>query len=334
MRRRKTGKNEIPAESTGSLPDYSGRRLILLGPQPQYQSLRKALERLQPDGPVAVITAGWQEEETDARQLDPLMEALPDDSFNLNLFHRTEDLFAADSELIEMLRERQDELRLLRDVYRIRLEQTLEAARRVLKRPDSRIDLQPERESAIETVRLLDRQYFGRTREICNRWESRLDTSTRGEVKRHRREIHDLLDGASAIVISGGHAAIILNRLRIFGILESHQHLPIVAWSGGTMALADQIVFFHDSPPQGRGDAEVLRAGMSLFDQYLPLPDARHRLRLDDPVRVGLFSRRFETYQCVVFDEDTLLDREGGQWWASPEARSLTGEGQLAQVTT
>lgn len=316
------------------MSDFSNRRLILLGPQPAYQSLRSAIERLKISDPVAIITAGWQEVESDERQTAPLQEALPAGSFNLNLFQRTEDLFGTDPELIEKLRERQDELRLLRDVYRIRLEQTLEAARRVLKQPETNIDFKPERESAIETVRQLDREYFGRTGEICDRWESVLDTPARAEVIRHRQEIQQMLDGASAIVISGGHAAIILNRLRIFGILETHQHLPIVAWSGGTMALADQIVFFHDSPPQGRGDAEVLRAGMSLFDRFLPLPDARHRLRLDDPLRVGLFSRRFDDYQCVVFDDQTIMDRNQGKWWVSSDSQRLTQDGQLVQVTT
>ncbi len=316
------------------MQDLSSRRLILLGPQPGYHSLREAMRRLDVHDPVAVITAGWEEDESDSRKWNPLHQALPAHSFNLNLFQRSEQLFEADPELIAMLRDRQDELRLLRDAYRIRLELSLEAARRIMRLPDTRIDLQSERESAIDAVRLLDRQYLGRTTEICDKWEALLNTPMRGEVIRHRDEIRQSLDGAAALVISGGHAAIILNRLRIFGILETHGHLPIVAWSGGTMALADQIVFFHDSPPQGRGDAEVLRAGMSMVGQYLPLPDARHRLHLDDPVRVGLFARRFDAWQCVVFDEQTLMDRDSGQWRLSPDTRRLTADGHLAEVTT
>ena len=88
--------------------------------------------------------------------------------------------------------------------------------------------------------------------------------------------------------------------------------LPIIAWSGGAMAFADQIVFFHDSPPQGPGDAEVLRAGMGLFHDVLPLPDANTRLNLDDRARVELFARRFDRCHCVIFDERTILERKHG----------------------
>lgn len=315
------------------MSETTQRRLILLGPQPEYAGLRQAVARLQIAGPVALITAGWQSEELDEARLQPLRQALPADSVNLELFRRSEDLFEADPGLIDMLRRRQDELRILRDVYRLRLEQTVETATRILGRHDDILDLGPEQESAIESIRLLDRQYHARTREICDQWESRLNTAARPEVVRHRNEINQLLAGTSAIAVSGGHAAIILNRLRIFGILETDSRLPLIAWSGGAMALSGQVVLFHDSPPQGRGGAEVLRAGMGAFDRYLPLPDARHRLLLDDPVRVSLFARRFDGFQCVVFDESTLLDRDRGAWSVSPAAERLSTSGQLTGVT-
>lgn len=314
-------------------PDVDQRRLLLLGPQPEYSSLRRALERLKMTAPVALVTAGWEEDEPDPRLLAPLLDSVPSGSFNLNLFQRSEELFAADPELIQMLRDRQDELRLLRDVYRVRLEHALEAVRRIEVDHEQRIDLTAERESAIEMVRLLDRQYFLRTCQVCDAWDERLQTPSRQEVVRHRGELRTLLDGSAAIVISGGHAAIILNRLRIFGILEMNEKLPVVAWSGGAMALSEQIVFFHDSPPQGRGDAEVLRAGMGLFHEFLPLPDARSRLRLDDAPRVGMFSRRFDAWQCVVMDEQTIMDRRQGEWWVSHDTRRLDHDGSLVPVT-
>jgi hypothetical protein len=305
------------------------RRLLLLGPQPHYRSLREAVRRLELDGPAAVITAGWEEDELEPRLTGPLMEALPEGSFNLELFRRSEELFAADPELIAMLRDRQDELRLLRDAYRIRLELALDAVLKLEQTGDSRVDLSAERESAMEMVRLLDRQYFLRTCQICDGWEERLQTPSRPEVVRHRAEIRDRMGEATAIVASGGHAAIILNRLRIFGITEMEPELPVIAWSGAAMALAEQIVFFHDHLPQGRGEAEVLRAGIGVYHEWLPLPDARNRLRLDDAGNVSRFARRFDAWQCIVLDEQTMLDRNAGQWNVSGDAMRLDASGQL-----
>lgn len=305
------------------------RRLVLLGPQPEYRSLQQAVQRVGEKGSLAVITAGWQEDEGQDSELDT---QLSNQLVDLKLFERSDELFKKDPELIQLLRDRQDELRHLRDAYRIRLDYALTAARRMIVRDDPLIELEPETESAIEMVRQLDRQYFLRTSQICDEYEQRMQVPERPLVVEHRQEISKLLDKASGILISGGHSAIILNRLRLFGILETHLDLPIIAWSGGAMALADQIVFFHDSPPQGPGNAEVLRAGMGVYDQFLPLPDARTRLKLDDACRVELFSRRFNYYQCVILDEQSILDRTDENWWISPETEVLTAEGALAKA--
>ncbi len=305
------------------------RRLILLGPQPNYETLKQAIDRLNVDGAVALITAGWEEDEDQDRAVH---DALPVHAINLNLFARSERLFAEDQVLIQRLQNRQDELRCLRDVYRTRLESGLHAARTLLRRNgDQPIDLEPERESTIDQLRQIDRQYFVRTSQICDRFEQELQTAQRHSVGAHRHELAHQLNEVQAVIISGGHAAIILNRLRIFGILDLVPDLPIIAWSGGAMALADQIVFFHDSPPQGPGNPEVLRAGMGVFQQILPLPDARHRLNLSDRTRVALFARRFETYACMVFDEQTLLDRENGQWSNVSSSVQLSADGSLRE---
>ena len=288
------------------------RRLILLGPQSKYASLKLAIDRIGCDGPVALITAGWEDDEPID---DQVRNALPSASVNLRLFQRSEQLFNDDAELIQLLRSRQDELRVLRDGYLLRLDRILDAARKILMMNSQGIfDFRPECELTIDQLRQLDRQYFVRTSQVCDQYEQRLDTNNRPQVIKHREEIRDMLDQCGGVVISGGHAAIILNRLRIFGVLEMAATQPIVAWSAGAMALADQIVLFHDSPPQGRGNPEVLRAGMGLFHEFLPLPNARRRLKLRDKDRVSLFSRRFDRYKCVELNHRTILDRTDGNW--------------------
>ena len=302
------------------------RRLLLLGPQPQYATLRRALERLGATAPVAVTTAGWQDAEGEDAEL---LRNLPSGSFNLRLFERSEQLFRDDPELIQMLRQRQDELRYLRDVYRKRLECLRQALVETMQYDARGFDLRPERQSAFEQIQHLDRQYFLRTCQVCDQYEQRLDMSRRPEVVRHRREIGEALQHAVALVISGGHAGIILNRLKIFDLLEHRPDLPVVAWSAGAMALSEEVVFFHDSPPQGPGNPEIMRAGVSEYVRILALPDARHRLKLDDPFRVQLFARRFAEFQCVIFDEQTLLDRIDGRWETEGVVQRLGADGQL-----
>ena len=287
------------------------RHLILLGPQPEYASLKLALGRLKLGGPVALNTSGWETEENEDSRFK---EAVSGESINLQLFTRTEKLFAGDAELIQTLQARQDELRHLRRAYNDRLDHQLKAARQIIRRKENLINLDAERESAIEMIRQLDRQYLIRTSQIIDRYEEQMQIANRPLVQKHREEIAQILDQVSAIVISGGHVAIILNRLKLFGILEMRPELPVIAWSGGTMALADQVVFFHDSPPQGAGNPEVLRAGLGLFHDLLPLPHGRSRLNLQDAARVELFARRFDRYRCIILDQQTILERKDGDW--------------------
>ncbi|HMO13749.1 MAG TPA: hypothetical protein PKD64_08135 [Pirellulaceae bacterium] len=309
----------------------SERRIILLGPQPRYESLNLAIERLQIKGPVALITAGWEEDEPEDGDLK---SSLSVPAVNLRLFARTEQLFTFDRELIQQLQNRQDELRHLRDAYRIRLKHALASARDMFSRQDPLIDLDPERESAIEMVRILDRQYFLRTSQVVHDYEKKLQIASRPLVIKHRREVQKLLHNVEAILISGGHAAIILNRLRFFNVCQVKRRLPIIAWSGGAMALAEQIVFFHDHPPQGSGNPEVLRAGLGMVDRILPLPDARARLDLNNPIGVTLFARRFDRFNCVVLDERSILDRMAGHWWFSEGTEKLDQAGRLAGLNT
>ena len=309
--------------------DSSMRRLILLGPQPRYQSLIAALDRLQIDGPIGLITAGWQEDELDCEEIE---SAISRPLINAQLFHRSERLFTEDPELINRLRERQDQLRQLRDVYRLRLEPLLATARELFRR-NFEIDVQREQDQVLQQLRDLDQLHYLRTDEVCDRYDARLNLSTRESVLAQRQEVVNALRDTKALVISGGHAGIILNRLKIFGLLELFPQLPVIAWSAGAMALADRIVFFHDFPPHGPGNPEILRAGMALFQDRVLLPNASKRLQLDDRTRVSLFARRFWPRKCILMDEQTLLDRNRGKWEVVTDAKRLSASGDLEKVT-
>jgi hypothetical protein len=298
---------------------HQDRNLILLGPQPNYESLRAVLGRIPRTGPVALITAGWETDEQDDHEI---RQAVGGEIINLKLFARTEQLFQDDPELIQQLQHRQDELRLVRDVYNERLTHQTNATRWLFHHHPPNIDLHEERESAIAMMRVLDQQHFGHASRIIDRYEDQLQTQSRRLVVAHRRELAEILSRCGLLLISGGHVAIIINRLSIFGILELTPNIPVIAWSGGAMALAERVVVFHDSLPQSLKDAEVLRPGMGVFDKVLPLPDGRARLDLSDRIRVEMFARRFIQYQSVIFDERTMLQRHQGQWRDYTEGRA------------
>jgi hypothetical protein len=298
---------------------HQDRNLILLGPQPAYASLKAVLHKIPYSGPVALITAGW---ETDEQEDYEIRQAIDCEVINLKLFARTEKLFEDDPELIQQLQHRQDELRLVRDVYNERLMHQTNATRWLFHHHAPEIDLNEERESAIAMMRLLDNQHFGHASRIIDRYEVRLQTHARHLVAEHRRELAEILGRCGLLLIAGGHVAIIINRLSIFGILELTPQIPIIAWSGGAMALAERVVVFHDSLPQSLKDAEVLRPGMGVFDRVLPLPDARNRLETTNRIRVEMFARRFLQYQSVIFDEHTMLQRNQGKWRDYTEGRA------------
>lgn len=308
--------------------DPQQRNVILLGPQPEFHSLKQVLSRLPFQPPVGLITAGWETEEGQDHEIHTVVGA---PTINLNLFARTEQLFRDDPELIGQLQARQDELRHLRDVYNDRLRHLCKAARQLFGRKEPLIDLTDEKESAVGMIRQLDQQHFEHSEKIIERYESILQTPFRPRVQEHREELRHLLEKCGLLLLAGGHVAIILNRLRIFGILEMLPPVPLIAWSGGAMALSDRIVFFHDSLPQGLNDAEVLRPGGGLFQQLLPFPDAWNRLDLRDRVRVELLARRFQGFQSVIFDEKTILQRHENRWQDYTEggARRLGEQGEI-----
>ncbi len=311
------------------MPVRSHRHLILLGPQTgNWGNLDAVLREADIAGPLALISAGWEESESDD---DDLRGHLTGDVINLRLFHRAEQLFENDPEMFELLRQRQDRLRELRDVYRRRLDDSLRSARWILEKFQSQPWIEPECQSAIGAVRQLDNEYALRTQQICDEYDQLMNIARRPLVVRHRQELAEKLKGARALLIAGGHVGVLLNRLKIFARPESVPELPVVAWSGGVMALSRRIVLFHDRPPQGPGNAEVLRPGLECFNHLVPLPHARDRLDLDDPIRVALFARRFHPAACLIMEAETVMSCQNGSWRTSGPAIQLHHDGQLRE---
>ena len=310
-------------------PPQQPPELILLGPQRLRPTVAEALAALGTDGQVAAITAGWRDRESED---DELREHLGGRAVNLELHRRAEELFADDQRLFAGHRQRQDSLREAQRIYRRRLAHTLAAARELLADPSDSSLLDTARRDAIADVRRLDAAHLETVRHIHRRFRREVRPDRRAGLRRQRAELSKLLASCDTLAIAGGHVAVLLNRLRLFDILYLAGTKPIVAWSAGAMALAGRVVVFHDSPPQGAGDAEVLETGLGRLRGLLPFPHARRRLKLADPLRVGLLARRFAPSVCVALDEGDRLTLARHGWNADVPARRMTETGAVATI--
>ncbi len=305
-------------------------RIILLGPQRHVRTVSDTCRDLGVEGSIATITAGWEERELEDEELDLHLGGC---CTNLQLWERCEKVFERDPKLFRGLRARHDKTRAMQRLYRLRLDHATAAARE-LYRIEGEDDLvRPELDAAIEAVRTIDAEHQSRVRDVLEQFERDFEPKTRPAIVRERREIEGVVDGAAAIALAGGHVAVLMNRLRLFDFPALIGVRPIIAWSAGAMALGERIVLFHDNPPQGRGNAEVLEAGLDLYHGLIPFPHARHRLRLDDAERVALLARRFAPAACVPMDDGDRVEWDGGTWRFARGARTLEREGIVHEVT-
>lgn len=316
-----------------------------MGPQRLAPMVDHALELLDiaPDGRVALVTAGWQERESEDGELMDALGGRP--SVNLRLHARGDLVYAEDTELFALHRARQDRLKELQNLYRRRLGHAMAAAVEMQglcpaagHAPAPADDIPSAQLSgAIEWVQALDRDHVRQAKAINDAFLRDVAPLTRTAVARERAEILAILDDCSAVAIAGGHVAVLLNKLALFGLGNVLGTKPIVAWSAGAMVLTERVVLFHDTPPQGRGYAEVLGRGLGLMPNVVVLPHARRRLLLDDAQRISLFARRFLPRRCVALDERCYIsyfvgDLGSAMWRANELARYMHSDGSCVSM--
>jgi hypothetical protein len=150
-------------------------------------------------------------------------------------------------------------------------------------------------------------------------------------VARHIQELRAAIEPTDAVVIAGGHVAVLLNRLQLFAIAELAGPRPIVAWSAGAMALTERVVLFHDDPPHGQAISEVLDTGLGLARDLVVLPEPRLRLHLDDAPRVGELAQRYAPATCVALDHGAQVWVDGGRAIRASSAQRLDTSGRVEQ---
>ena len=302
------------------------RRVLLFGPQRLQPTIAQAILDAGIRGKLATVTAGWEERELED---DELEAHLGGRARNLQLWERCERVYERDPELFQAVRLRNDRQRALQ---RTQLGHALDAARELLETPGEPELLDPEREEAFGTVRRLDEHHLARMEQIRAEFEDAYRPSERDSVIRQRSVIARRISDSEALCIAGGHVAVLLNRLRIFDVLSLAEDRPIFAWSAGAMVLGELVVLFHDSPPQGRGYAEVLERGLGRFQGLLPFPHADRRLQLDDPTRIQLLQRRFAHLTCVPLDAGSRVEYSDGEWSLPAGTRRLLPDGSVGRV--
>jgi len=299
--------------------------ITLLGPQHAQPTIGRVLRELGVRGPVAVVTAGWQERESDPAVLVDLDVPV----VNLTLHARADAVFAADAPFAEAYKARQARLKLMQDFYRVRLDHADQAARAIGVRQVDQALLDDERDISLDLVRRIDQDHLERCRTHHERFAATWTTVERAEVARHRRELAELIGETEALVIAGGHVAVLLNRLMMFDVIGMLADRPIVAWSAGAMVLTERVVLFHDHPPYGQPIAEVLDTALGLAQDLVVLPEPRLRLRLDDEPRLATFAQRFAPSACVAMDHGARITLHDGVVIGAARVQRLRHDGTI-----
>ena len=283
--------------------------VVLLGPQQPTPDVGAALREAGVHGPVALITAGWQERESDDQAL---IAALGVEAVNLRLHARSEEVFAADRDLAAAYKARQQRLRLVNDFYRIRLDHAFEAAHAISVRHVEPELLEEELVESVEGLRQLDRDHVERCQATQQAFDEKWRPSERPVVALHRRELREIIDRVSSIVVMGGHVVSLLNRMKLFDVMGLVTTQRWFAAAAGAMVLMERIYSFHDFPPHGTGIAEVLDSGFGLVRDLVVLPDPKHRLDVSDESGIARFVQRIAPATCVAMDAGARIHCEAG----------------------
>jgi len=285
--------------------------VVLLGPQFHQPTVGTVLDDLALTGPVATITAGWQEWENEDAAL---MRQLGGHGVRLSLYARAERVWEADPELRAAHRKMGSELRTLRHLYNRQLEPAAAAWVELLETEGPDHLIQPERDAALRAIQTLDEHLLGRIDEMRTDFEERLRPLERPAIARERREISEILARVGAVVVEGGHVAVLLNRLALFGIPEMLGEKTLIGCAGGAMALCSRVVLYNDQPAIGKGHSEVALRGMGAAPGVIAIPDASQRLRTDDADRMKKLALRLAPDRCALLDAGARLYWNGEHW--------------------
>lgn len=295
--------------------------IVLLGPQ-----RRPSVDNVGLDGPIATVTAGWQDREADDTGLDGLLGGR---SVNLRLHARWLDVLERDPEYAAAEREHRAALAELQELHLVQLDGVLGALGEVARQGGSRAQVRGAAQADAEAVvRLVDERHLARVVEERSAFEALWRPGQRLAAAEHRGAVGQVLDGVAALAVAGGHVGVLGHVLRLFAVTAP---AAVVAWSAGAMALTERVMLFHDRAAHGPSHAEFADVGLGWVPGVVVLPHARRRLRVDEPGRMAELAFRAAPARCVVLDDGTRLDL-GPDGGLPPDALIVGSDGRLDPI--
>jgi hypothetical protein len=281
---------------------------VLLGPVTDGAPVAAELLALGVDGPVALVTAGWEERERNEAELD---RALGGGTRNLGLFGRRLDIMQSDPEYAAADRILRVLAADLREVYLVQLRYALRGVEAVRQHAAKARRLSgDELAEAVETVRGLDERYAVRLAQAHHEFYDTMRPHERSVIAAHRAEVASIVGECAAIAVAGGHVGVLTECLHLSNLGAVIGDSPLVTWSSGAMAVAERVMVVDDNDLAGRPD-EVLTAGIGVVHGVVPLASARLRLHIEDRNRLAVLARRVAPRVCVLLDPGDRLPCDG-----------------------
>lgn len=255
--------------------------------------------------PVAVVTAGWQERESED---DLLCSLAGGNAVNLRLWQRMQQVWEADPEFAAADLRRREVLSEMQELYQLGLVKAKEVIEDLR---SHHVRDERSREVAIQdaegVIREMDGRHLGRIEEVYQAFWSRWEPHHREAVATVRGLVASELAGAEAVLVAGGHVGVLVNALHLFTV-GAHLSGPVIAWGAGAMALTDTVVLFHDHAVHGPAPVEVFTEGIALVHDVVALPSSQERLDVRDTHRMGVVARRFAPARCLLLDAGVQVD--------------------------
>ncbi len=274
-------------------------KTVLLGPQRFRTTVGAVIRTVAPEGTVATVTAGWQDRESDTRELDATLEGR---GRHLNLYARLGDVLDSDQRFAGAALAYRDAVDELAEIYSFRLQRALDSVYTVQRRT-VRPDLAAlALADGVRVVQSIDQWYLDAVDQLRGEFWSAAPPEQSEPLQRHRAEVAEAIGQAGAVAIAGGHVGQLLRCLKLFDVNPAPEQ-PVVAWSAGAMSLTDRVVLYHDRGPSGVVGSEIWDRGLGRAPRIVAMPHARRRLQMDDPMLLRVLARRFGDARCLLLDD-------------------------------
>ena len=256
-------------------------------------------------GPVALISAGWRQDET---RDEPLRAALGMTVHNLAIYKAFQEVERNAPDLAAAYTRKQAELQNMRLLYHDAIVAALGACMKLYGERRN-----PECvwfKQAVRQLQEVDALWLAEADRLHERFEEEVRPMRHRLVRAEIARIGDILRGCSAVLVAGGHVGVLRNRMFFFGLdrlLTGHR---LYAWSGGAMVLCDRILLYHDFTPYGVGTAEILDRGLGLVPEAYLLAHARQRLDLGNQNAVAVLAARLAPRPVLGIENGAILRGE------------------------